>query len=319
MIKESNHKNTPIKLTLVGIMSIMMVSACSQAPKENTVVAVDASQTAANTSAQAKSTFARFVPERKDDFAWENDMVAFRAYGPALRDSAENAGVDCWLKRVDYPIINKWYQEHLEQDKSYHVDHGEGLDNYHVGSSAGCGSTSLWLDGKREPLETYTKWEIKEQSPAKTVFELSYEHEINGSVYGEVKQVSIELGNRLYQVSSRFTKNGEVAAGLPVTVGLTTHDEKAAVESNTSLGWLMTWETLGDHDLGTAVMVEPSRIEQIVTIESEGVKDAGHALIILNTDKNGQIQYQAGYGWEAAGTITTPAEWAAYLSAKSVN
>ena len=25
----------------------------------------------------------RFVPERRDDFAWENDRIAFRVYGPA--------------------------------------------------------------------------------------------------------------------------------------------------------------------------------------------------------------------------------------------
>ena len=29
--------------------------------------------------------YARLVPERKDDLAWENDKVAFRVYGPALR------------------------------------------------------------------------------------------------------------------------------------------------------------------------------------------------------------------------------------------
>ena len=27
-------------------------------------------------------TFSRFVPERIDDYAWENDLVAFRTYGP---------------------------------------------------------------------------------------------------------------------------------------------------------------------------------------------------------------------------------------------
>ena len=29
-------------------------------------------------------TFGRFVPERKDDFAWENDFAGYRMYGPAL-------------------------------------------------------------------------------------------------------------------------------------------------------------------------------------------------------------------------------------------
>ena len=44
------------------------------------------------------------MPERLDDFAWENDLVAFRAYGSAIRRTKgpEDSGIDCWLKRVRY-------------------------------------------------------------------------------------------------------------------------------------------------------------------------------------------------------------------------
>ena len=109
-------------------------------------------------AAPAARTFARYVPERIDDFAWENDKIAFRAYGPKARKGAENSGIDCWLKRVEYPIIDKWYGQ--MNTKTYHKDWGEGHDPYHVGSSAGCGGTCIWLNGKREPLETYTKQEV---------------------------------------------------------------------------------------------------------------------------------------------------------------
>src|SRR5688572_27645553 len=34
-------------------------------------------------------TFARFVPERTDDYAWENDRVAFRTYGPTAQRMVE--------------------------------------------------------------------------------------------------------------------------------------------------------------------------------------------------------------------------------------
>jgi hypothetical protein len=165
-------------------------------------------------------TFARFVPERKDDFAWENDLIAFRAYGPALRESAENSGIDAWLKRVGYPIINKWYKE-AEEGKSYHQDHGEGLDNYHVGSSAGCGGTGIWLNGEREPLETFTDYEVIEVSPERSRFRLFYEQEIDGIMYGEQKTITIEPGKRLFQVESVFLKDKKPAANLPVCVGLT--------------------------------------------------------------------------------------------------
>ncbi|MBV5342917.1 DUF4861 family protein, partial [bacterium] len=39
-------------------------------------------------------THARFVPERKDDFAWENDLAAYRMYGPALANEKPSNGVD---------------------------------------------------------------------------------------------------------------------------------------------------------------------------------------------------------------------------------
>lgn len=260
------------------------------------------------------TTFARFVPERKDDFAWENDLIAFRAYGPALRAGAENAGVDCWLKRVETPVIDLWYERH-QQGISYHQDNGEGLDNYHVGSSAGCGSTSLWLNSKRMPLETYTSWKILEQSIERTVFVLTYEKEIDGKTYKEAKEVTIELGNRLYHVKSTFWVNDELASGLPVTVGLATHDEKATVSQNVKNGWVATWEVLDNYGLGTAVSVDPQRIESIEIINSNGVKDNGHALLVIKTDNQGQIEYYAGYGWEKAGVITTAEKWHRYLDA----
>ncbi|NEU68475.1 DUF4861 domain-containing protein [Spirosoma agri] len=36
-------------------------------------------------------TYCRYVPERYDDFAWENDKVAFRIYGAALNGRSDNA------------------------------------------------------------------------------------------------------------------------------------------------------------------------------------------------------------------------------------
>lgn len=69
-----------------------------------------------------QQTFSRFVPERTDDYTWENDRVAFRTYGPDAQRRIEqnepggtlSSGMDCWLKRVDYPIIDKWYKENEE-------------------------------------------------------------------------------------------------------------------------------------------------------------------------------------------------------------
>lgn len=148
-------------LKIASISSLVLLSSCSSIMPQ-------------------KSVEARFVPERMDDFAFENDKVAFRVYGPALKDSAENSGTDCWLKRVDYPIINKWYEGERE-GISYHADHGEGYDPYHVGNSLGCGSMALWDENadKSDRLiqpNVYTDYSIIEKTADKVVFELTYQY-----------------------------------------------------------------------------------------------------------------------------------------------
>jgi rhamnogalacturonyl hydrolase YesR len=262
---------------------------------------------------EAAKTFARHVPERLDDFAWENDKVAFRAYGPKARKGAENSGIDCWLKRVETPIIDKWYGQ--MKTKSYHKDWGEGHDPYHVGSSAGCGGTGIWLNGKREPLETYTKQEVIECTTERTQFKLTYEREIDGDVYGEEKTVTIELGKRLFDVHSVFTKNGKVASNLPICIGLTTHDGKAETFSNEKQGWIACWEKIAGSEVGTAARVDPKRIVAIQEVQSD-TKDESHHFIFMKTDRNGAIDYQAGYGWKKAGEIKTANDWNNYLNEK---
>ena len=242
-----------------------------------------------------RATHARFIPERSDDFAWENDLIAFRAYGPALRKGKENAGIDCWLKRVPYPIVDKWYYEAANEGKSYHKDHGEGLDNYHVGASAGCGGTALWIHGQREALNTFTHWKILNQSPKQTRFMLTYEREIEGALYREEKTITITLGERLFKAESIFYKDGTPTPDLAIAIGVTTHDGKAETFSDSKHGWMAAWKTLDGSDLGTAVLMKPGTVESLEVIESN-TPDASHGVIITRTDDAGTIVYYAGYG-----------------------
>lgn len=257
-------------------------------------------------------TFCRFVPERSDDFAWENDLIAFRAYGPALRDKPENSGIDCWLKRVPYPVIDKWYRQ-AKEGVTYHEDHGEGLDNYHVGSSAGCGGTGLWLNGKREPLETFVRYEVLECLPEVSCFKLFYEREIGGVTYGEEKIITIRLGERLFEARSVFTVNGEPATNLTVCIGVTTHNGKAATSFDKEKGWIAAWEVLDGFGLGTAAKADPKRIVEIKEVKSDTPNES-HIFILMKTDENGAVNYKAGYGWEKAEKITAAEEWNEYLN-----
>lgn len=125
-----------ITTIIVGVSAAaLLLSGCgeSQSASEEKVVAE-----AEAGAVQEPMAYGRFVPDREDDFAWENDKVAFRVYGPASRGVGPVSGVDAWFKKVDYPIIDKWYAERLE-GKSYHEDRGEGYDPFHVGPTRGVG------------------------------------------------------------------------------------------------------------------------------------------------------------------------------------
>jgi hypothetical protein len=264
------------------------------------------------------STWARFVPERKDDFAWENDLIAFRVYGPAIKDNGEgeDSGIDCWFKRVPYPIVDKWYEGELKNGKSYHTDRGEGYDAYAVGGSRGCGGLAIWKDGKMLRSGPYKTWKIISRDSAKSVFELNYEYKTSEGVIHEAKRITIELGKRLFDVTSTFTRD-QKPVELDIAVGVTTHGGKATATLNPTQGWMSCWEKIDGSGVGTGVIIDPARVVEMREIKSDK-KDESHALLITRTDAAGQVSYSAGYGWQKAGVITTPELWRTYLAEQAM-
>jgi hypothetical protein len=90
-------------------------------------------------------TFARLVPERFSDMAWESDRTAHRVYQQALikGEGTVSSGIDVWSKRTRRLIVDEWYR-----NGDYHNDHGDGMDDYQVSRSRGCGGLGIW-DGQR--------------------------------------------------------------------------------------------------------------------------------------------------------------------------
>jgi len=161
------------------------------------------------------TTYCRFVPERKDDFAWENDKVAFRVYGPALEYETITSGIDAWGKCVSYPVIDKIYKS-----ENYHKNYGEGGDFYKVGNTLGCGAAAPFADGKVQlPRQNFKDWKIIANGPIRSVFELTYAPWKAGSyTISETKRISIDLGSNLNRIECRYssddTKNATIAAGI---------------------------------------------------------------------------------------------------------
>ena len=266
-----------------------------------------------STGGAASQAYGRFVPEREDDFAWENDKVAFRVYGPASPAEGPISGVDAWFKKVSYAVVDKWYAEHL-QGKSYHEDHGEGYDIYHTGTSRGVGGTAVWIDGTAYPAAAFSNYKVLESGEDTVRFALQYEWDTPLGLVKENKTVSLVLGDQLYRVHSLFTLDDEPAA-LPVAIGLTSHNEAATVFGNADQGRISTWEVIDGIGVGTGALLDPDRTREILHSPSE-VADQSHIWLVTATDERGRLAYRAGFAWQGANEITSIGQWNEYLDSR---
>jgi len=133
---------------------------------------------ACQTQQEAK-VYGRYVPERKDDFAWENEYAAFRMYGAALKPENPSNGVDLWLKNSPALVIDTMYGRELKDHRPYHINYDGNLDCYKVGHTCGAGGLVV-LTAEGESYRTwiggpYDRWEILEQTPDRFVFRLEYD------------------------------------------------------------------------------------------------------------------------------------------------
>ncbi|MDJ0367496.1 DUF4861 domain-containing protein [Hymenobacter sp. H14-R3] len=265
------------------------------------------------------TTFARFVPERTDDYAWENDRVAFRTYGPNAqelfdkkdRNGTLSSGMDCWLKRVSYPIIDKWYGAAVAQSGFYHHDRGEGYDPYHVGASRGCGGTGVWADGQLYVSRNFLSYRTLATGPIRAVFELTYAPwPAAGHLITEKKRISLDLGSNL----TRYEDYLSSPAALPnCTIGLTLHQQKGQVRADSAAGWFRYWEPVDDAALGTGVVVAPAAVRRFLDYRT-AQKDQSQ-LLILARPQPSPVVYYAGFGWTKSGQFASAQDWDDYLAA----
>lgn len=121
------------------------------------------------------------------------------------------------------------------------------------------------------------------------------------------------MGNRLFKTVSTFRKNGKIAKNLPIAIGLARQSPSTKLFKDQEKGWIALWDKFSGTELATGILMDPKRISAIED-QSGSKKNVGHALIITNTDANGQVEFYAGYGWEKAGEINSANEWKNYLN-----
>jgi hypothetical protein len=263
-------------------------------------------------------TFSRFVPERTDDYTWENERVAFRTYGPVAQKMVEQgvkggtltSGMDAWLKRVNYPIIDSWYKGYLKDSNFYHKDRGEGYDPYHVGPSRGIGGIGVWEGDSLYVSKNFISYKKIAEGPIRTIFELTYAPwQANGKTVTETKRISLDLGSNL----TRFEV--DLASGKPlpnVTVGITLHDKQGEVKGNQQEGWFRYWEPMDASFLGTGIVMTPSTVQDFRDYRVPA-KDRSHLYVMAHPGK-GKVIYYAGFGWAMSGQFANVQEWDQYLA-----
>jgi pectinesterase len=263
---------------------------------------------------------ARYIQERLDDFAWENDLLAHRTYGPALgapaapgvvKEVLASSGLDIWFKRVSYPVVERWYNKGHDH---YHKDEGEGMDMYNVGKSRGCGGSGVW-DGKQlYTSHNYTSWKVLANGPVRAIFELSYDSwDAGGVAVSELKRFTVDAGHQFDRIDSTFTFASPAA--LTVAIGLNKNPadkgQKPLIAStrDESRGALMQWVQQASHGaFGTAIVVPGA---------SGYAQDTLNELVLAKVASGQPLRYYVGAAWDKAGRVANAQQWNAEIATQA--
>ncbi len=294
-------------------------------------------------------TFARYVPERHDDFAWESDRIAHRIYGPALEtwkaEPLTDSGIDVWVKRTRGLIVNQMYGS-----MNFFVTNGPSQDDYKVGHTRGCGGLGIWSDGKLRVSKNWRTWKVITTGPIRSEFELTYDawDAGNGRMVSETKRISIDAGSNLSRVQSTFSSDDmsplELGIGLGERPGdnIFVSDDSPEIESwqnstdkglvvqNQNAGSMTYWQPqdFAKGVIGTAIVLPPNSIGMFTNDNpnlpdskfippthtmTEGQPGLRSLLAIAPAQIGVPFVYYTGAGWNESGDFPNAASWNEYI------
>lgn len=294
----------------------------------------------------------RYYPERVDDVAWENDLVAFRTYGPALQANGERAfGYDIWTKyNTTEPVVEARYAGELNpetkakaaelkktdpeaakklyQSVSYHVDHGNGLDCYKVGPTLGGGAAALMVGDTIVYPYCYATQEILDNGPLRFTVKLVYNPlTVKGdSNVVETRVISLDAGSYMNKTVISYTNLKET---MPVVTGIVLHEPDGAVVTDAANGYITYVDPTdnvnnnnGKIFVGAAfpAAVKDAKIVLFPEKEKKELRGGadGHVLAITDYVPGSEYTYYWGSAWDKA-DIKTADAWNAYVAAFTQN
>lgn len=302
VVDAASKQEIPFQLEYAGERAIqnllLQVNVAAKASIQLSIVA-------ATPETVTSKTYGRYVPERYDDFAWENDKVAYRMYGKALETRPDNAfGIDVWVKRSNKLVINDWYKT-----ADYHKDHGDGMDYYSVGLTLGAGDIVPFVMDSVYYSKNYHHWKVLDNGPLRTSFQLGYDAwDVAGRSVSVVKTISLDAGSRFNKIEVVYSYNdGE---DLPVVIGIVKRSEPGVVMMDEQQGIMSYWEPEHGAD----------GITGVATIYPHGsVKmntDKIHLLTHASVKSNVPLIYYNGSVWSKANDAsagTSAKQWFKYV------
>jgi rhamnogalacturonyl hydrolase YesR len=278
-------------------------------------------------------TLARFVPERFDDFAWESDRIAHRAYGLALikAENTISSGPDVWIKKNRGLIVDMMYRT-----GHYHEDNGEEMDDYRVGKSRGCGGVGIWDGKKLYTSSNYHNWRLITTGPIRSEFELTYdEWDAAGRKVSETKRYSIDAGSWFTRAQSTFASDPASAGPLTIGVGLAeracgTNGEELVAQDQ-SEGWMSYWqpEDKPKGIIGDAIILPKGGVKEFTNDDPnmadakihavvpqpthEGAPPIRNLLAISQAEVGKPFVYYFGACWDRSGDFTNHVAWENYV------
>lgn len=257
---------------------------------------------------QDYKAYGRFVRERFDDFAWENDLIAHRMYGKALEtwrgEPLTSSAIDIWSKLTPRLIINEWY---MMGDAYYHNMTDNGGDDYTAGATRGDGGNGLWAGDKLWVSRNFVDSRELANGPIRVMFELQYDpFEVDGRSVSEVMRVTLDAGSQMDHYQVVFTPQGGDQP-LSAAVGLKkVRDEQT--DFNKALGALAVWEPMEKKRgmQGVAVIVPPKQVTLVTG-------DRDNDLVVVRTGPQHTLDYWAGFDWDRAGRIPSAEAWKTYV------
>lgn len=240
----------------------------------------------------------RQVPERLDDYAWENDKAAYRAYGPALEtapgEMLATPGFDVWVKSVDTLVVDARYKR-----GNYHHNYGDGMDCYKVGKTLGGGASAPFINDTLWLSRNYTSYQTLEQGPIRTAVKLTYApFKAGDKEVSLTKIITLDAGSHFNCIENIYSGDFEE---LPVAAGFIRHNVKALSVSENNLCFVEeasdSKQPEVDGDLYFGVILPGAEFR---------AEAAGHAIALASATNNEPLVYYAGSGWGHGGITDMP-------------